>query len=101
MLGLLVMGEADHEAAAASFRSAIANSKDRFPASHNNLGVALARMGRLPEARREFETALRQADGDFNEATYNLKLCRSLLALNAKAQLASLKIVEATDRLNK
>jgi len=70
MLGLLVMNEADHEAAAAFFKNAIAHSKKgRFPASHNNLGVALARMGRLPEARREFETALRQADGEFNEAT--------------------------------
>lgn len=101
MLGLLVMAEGDEEAAAASFKEAIARSKDRFPASHNNLGVALARMGRLPEAKREFETALSQADGEFNEATHNLKLCRSLLVLHAKAQLASLKIVEATARLSK
>jgi Tfp pilus assembly protein PilF len=92
------MGEGDHEAAAASFREAIARSKDRFPASHNNLGVALARMGRVPEAKREFETALRQADGEFDEATHNLKLCRALLASPAKAQLASLKTVETTVR---
>ena len=94
MLGLLLIGEGGDEAAAASFKEAIALSKDRFPGSHNNLGVALARMGRLPEAKREFEIALRQADGELDEAADNLKLCRSLLALPAKAQVASLKTVE-------
>ena len=98
MLGLLVMAEGDDEAAATSFKEAIARARDRFPAGHNDLGVALARIGRLPEAKQAFETALRQADGEFEEATYNLKLCRSLLALPAKAQLESLKIVEATAR---
>jgi len=101
MLGLLAMREGDNEAAAAYFEEAIARSKDRFPASHNNLGVALARMGRLPQAYREFEAALRTADGEFSEARHNLKLCRSLLALSAKAQLASLKTFETTDSLRK
>lgn len=95
MLGVLVMGEANHEAAAASFREAIARSKERFPAGHNNLGVVLARMGRLPEAEREFETALRQSDGEFDEATQNLRLCRSLLTLS---QLTALKTVDTSVR---
>lgn len=92
MLGLLAMGEADYEGAAFSFRQAIAHFKDRFPASHNNLGVALARMGRLPEAKREFEIALLQADGELSEATQNLKLCSSLLASSPKT-IAALKVI--------
>lgn len=95
---LIAMSEGDHERAAAAFKRSIegfkAERKDRFPAGHNNLGVALARMGRLAEARREFETALRQSDGQFEEATYNLKLCSSLLA-QAPVTLASLKTIEA------
>jgi len=101
MLGMLAMGEGDHKAAAAFFKEAITRSRDRFPASHNNLGVALARMGRLPEAQQEFETALRQTNGVFIEATHNLKLCRSLLASGAQAPLASLKTVETTESVSK
>ena len=59
----------------------------------------LARMGRLTEAEREFEVALRQANGEFAEATHNLKLCRSRLTSSAKLQIASLKIVETTGML--
>ena len=92
MLGLLEMSEADYEQAATSFRRAIKHFKDRFPAGHNNLGVALARMNRLPEAKREFETALAQADGELSEATQNLKLCSSLLAPKT---IAALELVGA------
>ncbi|MGI8732543.1 MAG: tetratricopeptide repeat protein [Pyrinomonadaceae bacterium] len=101
MLGMLAMSEGDHKAAAAFFKEAISRSRDRFPASHNNLGVALARMGRLREAQREFETALRYADGEFDVAIHNLNLCRFLLASSAKAQLASLKTVETTESVSK
>ncbi len=95
------MAEGDDEAAAALFRDAISRSKDRFPASHNNLGVTLARLGRFVEAEKEFEVALSQADGEFDEAAYNLKLCRRLLASPGKAEVASLKIVETTIGLNR
>ncbi|HEY6187289.1 MAG TPA: tetratricopeptide repeat protein [Pyrinomonadaceae bacterium] len=98
MLGLLAMSEGDYKAAAALFKDAIDRFKDRFPASHNNLGVTLAHLGRLSEAEREFEIALRQADGEFDEAAHNLKLCRSLAT---KAQAASLKVVETSAGLNK
>ena len=104
LLGLLAMDEGDHPHAAASFRQAIGRFttgfKDRIPAAHNNLGVALARMGRLIEARREFETALRMSEGKFDEATYNLKLCSSLLAIPQEA-LASLKTVGTPERSGK
>ena len=97
LLALIAMSEGDHQRAAAAFRRSIdgfkADRKDRFPAGHNNLGVALARMGRLDEARREFETALRQSEGQLEEATHNLKLCSSLLA-QTPGTLASLKTVE-------
>lgn len=99
LLGLLAMGEADHEGAAASFRRAIVHFKNRFPAGHNNLGVALARMNRLPEAKREFEIALSQAGGELIEAKQNLKLCSSLLA--DPKTVAALKIVDANGGQNK
>ncbi|HKO96011.1 MAG TPA: tetratricopeptide repeat protein [Pyrinomonadaceae bacterium] len=92
-LGLLAMDQADYEGAALSFRNAIARFKSRFPAAHNNFGVALARMNRLAEAKLEFEIALSQAEGDFVEATKNLELCNSLLALPTRP-IAALKVVE-------
>lgn len=93
-LGLLTSMEGDYEAAAACFRRAIARRGDHVPASHNNLGVMLAYQGRLNEARREFEIALKQADGAFEDAAHNLKLCRSLLAAPATAGVATLKITD-------
>jgi tetratricopeptide (TPR) repeat protein len=92
-LGLLAMREGDYEGACALFREAIARSRRQFPASHNNLGVALALTGRLRMAEQEFAVALKQARGDFGEAAYNLKLCRAALADRAKTQIASLRVV--------
>lgn len=100
MLGLLAMDEANHEAAAASFRRAIDGFKDHFPAAHNNLGVALARMGRLTEAKQEFEIALVQAGGQLSEATNNLKLCSSLLALPPKT-VAALQLRDVSRKSNR
>ena len=94
-LGLLAMREGDGEGADTLFREAIQRSPRRFPASHNNLGVVLARAGRLSLAEREFKTALKHAGGVFGEAAHNLKLCRSALAQGTKTQIARLKVVEA------
>jgi tetratricopeptide (TPR) repeat protein len=93
-LGLLALREDDYEGADALFREAIARSGQAFPASHNNLGVALALAGRLEMAEQEFAVALRQSRGAFGEAAHNLKLCRSRLTMWTKAQFASLKVVE-------
>lgn len=79
-LGVLFAGLGDSEAAVESFKKALSRPGLHLPASHNNLGVMLVRLGHLVEAQREFETAVRQADGNFEDATHNLKLCRSLLA---------------------
>ena len=100
MLGLLAMGASDHAGAAVHFRQAIDRFNRRFPAGHNNLGVALAKMNLLQEAKLEFETALLQADGEFSEATENLKLCSSLLAPTPKT-IASLKVVQVPNRFSK
>ena len=94
--GLIAAREHDYETAATLFRRANARSENHFPNSHNNLGVMLALEGRLAEAVMEFELALRQAGGDFDEAAHNLSLCRTMLAGGAKTRLASLRIVEAT-----
>jgi Tfp pilus assembly protein PilF len=70
------------------------------PASHNNLGVMLARLGRLSEAQREFETALRETGGDFEDAIRNLKLCRSLLA-EPSTRVAAFRVSEVIAKPNK
>ncbi len=90
-VGLLAITERDYQTAASCFRKAIARAGYHVPASHNNLGVTLARQGRLIEAGREFEIALRQTGGSFDDAAHNLRLCRSLLATPAKDQIAALK----------
>ena len=94
-LGLLLAGENDYERAATHFKEAITG--ETTPGSHNNLGVMLALKGRLHEAEKEFEVALRQAGGTFADATYNLKLCRSLLKASTKDPLALLKVVATTN----
>ncbi|MCM3901777.1 MAG: tetratricopeptide repeat protein [Pyrinomonadaceae bacterium] len=93
-LGLLLAGDSDYEKAATHFTEAII--WEASPASHNNLGVVLALKGRLHEAEREFELALREAGGAFPDATNNLKLCQSLLKASAKDPLASLRLVATT-----
>lgn len=93
-LGLLTAGQGEYQAAAASFRRALSHPGRHVPASHNNLGVMLARLGRLTEAQREFEIALRQAGGGFDDAAYNLKLCRSLLTAPITTQVAALRVSE-------
>jgi tetratricopeptide (TPR) repeat protein len=98
-LGLLLASEGDYEKAVTHFREAIAS--ETSPAARNNLGVVLALNGRLHEAEREFEAALKQAGGVFADANNNLKLCRSLLKTSAKDQLTSLRLVAATRALSK
>jgi tetratricopeptide (TPR) repeat protein len=95
-LGLIKGREGDYESAAALFREALARSKERFPAAHNNLGVMLALMGRTAEAEQEFAVALRQSTVDFEEAAYNLKLCRARLSKETQIAFASMKIADST-----
>jgi len=94
---MLAAGAGDDGLAAGHFREAIRRSKEKFPASHNNLGVMLARAGRLAEAEREFEAALRQSDVPFEEAAGNLRLCRKLLAGRSQDGAAALKVSAAAD----
>jgi Tfp pilus assembly protein PilF len=98
---MLAARAGDNAGAAEHFREAIKRSKEKFPASHNNLGVMLARAGRLAEAEHEFEAALRQSDVPFEEATNNLKLCRRLLAGQSKDGAAALKVAAAADGFNR
>jgi tetratricopeptide (TPR) repeat protein len=90
-LGLLLTNEGEYETAKTHFTEAI--KRETSPAGHNNLGVVLALNGNLQQAEREFEVALKEAGGTFPDATYNLKLCRSLLRTSSKDLLASLKVV--------
>ncbi|MBD0369672.1 MAG: tetratricopeptide repeat protein [Pyrinomonadaceae bacterium] len=100
-LALLAGREGAYEKAINLFRETIARSKERFPAGHNNLGVMLALAGRVQEAEREFEIALRQASDGFEDASYNLKLCRSLMMKDEAIASASMKVADATFVLTK
>jgi tetratricopeptide (TPR) repeat protein len=84
----------DDRAAFDQYRLSIAQSKDRIPANHNNLGVLLAKWGQVNDAMREFELALKQSRGRFVEAQENLALCRRLLDAESSRMLAQLKLSE-------
>lgn len=79
-LGLLEVKAGEFEKAAALFKEAASYNGQHAPASHNNHGVMLARMGLLKEAEREFAIALKTSDGRLADAAHNLNLCRSLTA---------------------
>jgi tetratricopeptide (TPR) repeat protein len=89
-LGLLAADEGNLREAAIHFEEAGKHSGFHEAASHNNFGVMLARMGRLAEAEPQFEKALRKAHGVFEDAAYNLKLCRSLL--DQRGEVAEMRI---------
>jgi Flp pilus assembly protein TadD len=84
-LGLLKAQAGEFKRAAELFRDAASRNGPHVPASHNNLGVVLARLGFLKEAEKEFAIALKASDGVFEDAAYNLKLCRSLMISSAIA----------------
>lgn len=74
-IGVLEAKAGEFETAAALFREAAARAGEHVPASHNNLGVMLARLGYLKEAEQQFVLALKASDGRFDDAAYNLNLC--------------------------
>jgi tetratricopeptide (TPR) repeat protein len=90
-LGLLA-SRTDLLTASAFFRKALEHSGEHVPATHNNLGVMLARMHRLTEAEKEFVAALRLTHGDYHDAVYNLKLCRQLIAGGSRVVAVSLRV---------
>ncbi len=91
-LGLIAANAGDIQVAAALFRKALNRSGDHVIASHNNLGVMLARMRQLKEAEKEFAIAFRLSNGEFSDAAHNLDLCRRLLSGAGEADLASLRV---------
>lgn len=93
-MGLLTAAQGQSKKAAEWFRKAIKHPGLHVPASHNNLGVMLARLGSLKEAQHEFEIALRQSNGMFSDADYNLKLCRSLITAASSKQIVSFRVSE-------
>ena len=94
-LGVLNAGQREYQMAAESFRKALMHPGLHLPASHNNLGVMLARLGNLKDAQHEFEIALRQSGGDFDDASHNLKLCRSLLTTaTSPTRVAAFRVSE-------
>ena len=79
-LALLEAQAGEPAKAAALFREAASREGAHVPASHNNLGVMLTRLGLFKEAEEQFATALRKSDGALADAARNLNLCRSLTA---------------------
>ena len=80
-LGVVFAKEGDISSATKCFIVASKKPGPQAPASHNNLGVMLARMGKLNEADVEFTEALRLAEGKFEDAAYNLELSQRLRLL--------------------
>lgn len=78
-LGMLAARSGDLSKAADLFRDAASRKGQHVPASHNNLGVMLARLGFLKEAEKSFIVALKESDNRLADAVHNLKLCRSLM----------------------
>ena len=66
---------------------------------HNNLGVILASYGQMEEARREFEVALQQSRGKFDEARDNLSRCRDLISSKSQTLIADLKTSAGSARI--
>jgi len=81
-LGVVFAKEGDVVSAAEYFKAANRKRGPHVPASHNNLGVMLAQMGKFSEAEAEFSEALRLADGRFDDAAYNLELSKKLRLLS-------------------
>lgn len=77
-LGLLEASGGEFEKAATLFKEAASYAGRHVPASHNNHGVMLVRLGFLKEAEKEFDNALKTSDGRLADAAHNLNLCRSL-----------------------
>lgn len=86
--GLSLHRERDYEGAMESYRRALVHKDGPFPACHNNLGVVMAILGRMGDAEREFDMAVKQSKGRFNDATHNLHLCRSLSVAKSRALVA-------------
>ncbi|HET9714026.1 MAG TPA: tetratricopeptide repeat protein [Pyrinomonadaceae bacterium] len=78
-LGMLEARSGELRKAADLFRDAASRKCNHVPASHNNLGVMLARLGLLQEAEKSFIVALKESNNRLDEADHNLKLCRSLM----------------------
>ncbi|HSE31114.1 MAG TPA: tetratricopeptide repeat protein [Pyrinomonadaceae bacterium] len=91
-LGLIAANSGDTETAAALFRKALHRPGEHLIASHNNLGVMLARMRRLKEAETEFAVALRLSNNEFRDAAHNLALCQRLLSGADEMDFASLRV---------
>lgn len=96
-LGLLV-AKTDVKRASEFFRKALEQPGEHVAAAHNNLGVMLARMRLLNEAERQFVVALRQTDGNYPDAAYNLKLCRRLLAGAVDGTVTALRVSGSSER---
>jgi tetratricopeptide (TPR) repeat protein len=95
-LGLESQSAGEDKLALDLYRRAIAQSKDRIPACHNNIGVILAGYGRIDEAMAEFETALKRSGSKFAEAVFNLDLCRRRIRSSSQNVIAELKLAGAT-----
>jgi len=78
-LGVLEARSGEFTKAADLFRDAASRKGEHVPASHNNLGVMLARLGLLKDAEKSFIVALKESDNRLDDAAHNLKLCRSLM----------------------
>jgi Flp pilus assembly protein TadD len=96
--GLALQRTGDQSTAAEMYQKAMRVSRDRLPASHNNLGIILAGWNRLDDAEAEFNRALEISKGSFPEARHNIGLCQTLRSTRKIEILAELELSDRTEQ---
>lgn len=77
-LAFVYLAQNDYASAQKAFEKSIKLKSVDASISHNNLGVILAMNGDVNAAMKEFETALRESNGNLTVAQRNLEFCKSL-----------------------
>lgn len=77
-LAFVHIAKKDYDSAMSAFENAVKYRTIDAAISHNNIGVIAAMRGKIDEAERAFELALKASEGRLNEAAANLAACRAM-----------------------
>jgi tetratricopeptide (TPR) repeat protein len=96
-LAVALIAEKDFAAAEKALNKSIKYKSVAAPRAHNNLGVVFALKGDLDNAEKEFNTALRESNGELIEAHENLQSCKTHRQKFNKTSVANLQISNRTE----
>lgn len=77
-LAFVYLAQENYQSAKEAFQKSIKLKSVDSAIGHNNLGVILAMDGDFDSAIKEFETALRESNGNLTVAERNLQFCKTL-----------------------